>query len=213
LPPPPPPPPSMRAPCGRGPPTPAVTQTIKDVVQSLVDDGMVDLEKIGSANYYWSFQTKALCGVRGAGRTGVPDSRLRAPIAAAVLSCRAHSCPAPHRSGTSCRQPRLRWLPCRRPWRGWSLRWLPPASGGQSRCGWRARPSPHAHTDTPTVDGTDLTRKRGRGRCSGCLLLRVPPPLPPTTHTTTPCSPPDLPRPPPSTIAPLLRRGLPSCVG
>lgn len=38
-----------------------VTQTIKDVLQSLVDDSMVDLEKIGSANYYWSFPSKALC--------------------------------------------------------------------------------------------------------------------------------------------------------
>jgi hypothetical protein len=33
-------------------------------VQSLVDDGMVELEKIGSANYYWSFQSKGLASVR-----------------------------------------------------------------------------------------------------------------------------------------------------
>lgn len=45
----------------------AVTQTIKDVVQSLVDDGMVELEKIGSANYYWSFPSKAICLVRCGG--------------------------------------------------------------------------------------------------------------------------------------------------
>lgn len=38
-----------------------VTQTIKDVVQSLVDDGLVELEKIGSANYFWSFPSKTLC--------------------------------------------------------------------------------------------------------------------------------------------------------
>jgi hypothetical protein len=43
---------------------PAVTQTIKDVVQSLVDDGLVELEKIGSANYYWSFPSKTMCLVR-----------------------------------------------------------------------------------------------------------------------------------------------------
>lgn len=35
-------------------------QTIKDVNQSLVDDNMVSMDKIGSANFYWSFPAK-LC--------------------------------------------------------------------------------------------------------------------------------------------------------
>ena len=34
---------------------PAVTQTIKDVLQSLVDDNMVTLEKIGAKNFYYAF--------------------------------------------------------------------------------------------------------------------------------------------------------------
>ena len=35
-----------------------VQQTIKDVNQSLVDDGMVQADKIGSANFFWSFPSK-----------------------------------------------------------------------------------------------------------------------------------------------------------
>lgn len=36
-----------------------VQQTIKDVNQSLVDDGLVLSDKIGSANFYWSFPSQA----------------------------------------------------------------------------------------------------------------------------------------------------------
>ncbi|GJJ76745.1 hypothetical protein EMPS_09104 [Entomortierella parvispora] len=32
-----------------------VAQSVKDVLQSLVDDGLVTVEKIGTSNYYWSF--------------------------------------------------------------------------------------------------------------------------------------------------------------
>lgn len=32
-----------------------ITQAVKDVVQSLVDDGLVDTEKIGTSIYYWAF--------------------------------------------------------------------------------------------------------------------------------------------------------------
>ena len=33
-----------------------VSQSIKEVLQELVDDNLVHLEKIGIANYYWSFR-------------------------------------------------------------------------------------------------------------------------------------------------------------
>ncbi|KAJ2341179.1 Meiotic nuclear division protein 1, partial [Coemansia sp. RSA 2673] len=36
-----------------------VPQSIKDVVQSLVDDGMCHCEKIGTSNYYWAFPSEA----------------------------------------------------------------------------------------------------------------------------------------------------------
>ena len=36
-----------------------VTQSIKEVLQELVDDNLVHLEKIGIANYYWSFPSEA----------------------------------------------------------------------------------------------------------------------------------------------------------
>uniref|UniRef100_K3X901 Meiotic nuclear division protein 1 homolog n=1 Tax=Globisporangium ultimum (strain ATCC 200006 / CBS 805.95 / DAOM BR144) TaxID=431595 RepID=K3X901_GLOUD len=35
-----------------------VLQTIKDVNQALVDDALVDSDKIGSGNYFWSFPSK-----------------------------------------------------------------------------------------------------------------------------------------------------------
>ncbi|KAF0694639.1 Aste57867_14478 [Aphanomyces stellatus] len=35
-----------------------VLQTIKDVNQALVDDSLVDTDKIGSGNYFWSFPSK-----------------------------------------------------------------------------------------------------------------------------------------------------------
>ena len=37
-----------------------VVQAVKDVLTELVDDGLVSLEKIGSANYYWSFPSEAM---------------------------------------------------------------------------------------------------------------------------------------------------------
>ncbi|KAJ1898673.1 Meiotic nuclear division protein 1 [Kickxella alabastrina] len=36
-----------------------VSQTVKDVVQALVDDNLCHCEKIGSANYYWSFPSES----------------------------------------------------------------------------------------------------------------------------------------------------------
>lgn len=34
-------------------------QTVKEIVQSLVDDRLVSCEKIGTSNYYWSFPSSA----------------------------------------------------------------------------------------------------------------------------------------------------------
>ncbi|XP_044536769.1 meiotic nuclear division protein 1 homolog [Gracilinanus agilis] len=34
--------------------------SVKEVLQSLVDDGMVDSERIGTSNYFWAFPSKAL---------------------------------------------------------------------------------------------------------------------------------------------------------
>lgn len=36
-----------------------ITQSVKDVVQSLVDDCMVDTDKIGTCVYFWAFPSKA----------------------------------------------------------------------------------------------------------------------------------------------------------
>ncbi|EEB08591.1 meiosis specific coiled-coil protein Mcp7 [Schizosaccharomyces japonicus yFS275] len=36
-----------------------VMQTVKEVLQSLVDDGVVHCEKIGTSNYYWSFPSQS----------------------------------------------------------------------------------------------------------------------------------------------------------
>lgn len=36
-----------------------VQGSVKDVIQSLVDDGMVDTDKIGTSVYFWAFPSKA----------------------------------------------------------------------------------------------------------------------------------------------------------
>ncbi|XP_034044940.1 meiotic nuclear division protein 1 homolog isoform X2 [Thalassophryne amazonica] len=36
------------------------SMTVKEVLQSLVDDNMVDCERVGTSNYYWAFPSKAL---------------------------------------------------------------------------------------------------------------------------------------------------------
>ena len=36
-----------------------VQGSVKDVVQSLVDDGMIDTDKIGTSIYFWAFPSKA----------------------------------------------------------------------------------------------------------------------------------------------------------
>lgn len=41
-----------------------VVQTVKDVLQTLVDDDLVELEKIGATNFYWAFPSKAYRAVR-----------------------------------------------------------------------------------------------------------------------------------------------------
>lgn len=41
-----------------------VAQTVKDVLQSLVDDHLVMAEKIGTSNYFWSFPSTAMQTVR-----------------------------------------------------------------------------------------------------------------------------------------------------
>ena len=33
--------------------------SVKDILQSLVDDGMVDTDKIGTSVYFWAFPSKA----------------------------------------------------------------------------------------------------------------------------------------------------------
>lgn len=35
-----------------------VSQSIKEVLQSLVDDGLVQADKIGSSNFFWSFPSQ-----------------------------------------------------------------------------------------------------------------------------------------------------------
>ncbi|XP_065218111.1 meiotic nuclear division protein 1 homolog [Planococcus citri] len=37
-----------------------IVQSVKDIVQGLVDDGLVDSDKIGTSVYYWSYPSKAL---------------------------------------------------------------------------------------------------------------------------------------------------------
>ncbi|XP_053316426.1 meiotic nuclear division protein 1 homolog [Spea bombifrons] len=38
------------------------SMSVKEILQSLVDDAMVDSDRIGTSNYYWAFPSKALHG-------------------------------------------------------------------------------------------------------------------------------------------------------
>ena len=33
--------------------------TVKEILQGLVDDGLVDTDRIGTSNYFWAFPSKA----------------------------------------------------------------------------------------------------------------------------------------------------------
>ena len=33
-------------------------QTVKEILDGLVDDGLVDAEKVGTSNYFWAFPSK-----------------------------------------------------------------------------------------------------------------------------------------------------------
>ena len=39
--------------------------SVKEVLQSLVDDGLVDTDRVGTSNYFWSFPSKAVHKVSG----------------------------------------------------------------------------------------------------------------------------------------------------
>lgn len=41
-----------------GPKKGVISQSVKDIITSLVDDGLVNMEKIGSSNYFWSFPSQ-----------------------------------------------------------------------------------------------------------------------------------------------------------
>jgi hypothetical protein len=106
-----------------------VAQTVEEVVKSLVDDRLVECEKIGSGNFYWSFPSKAYVNVRGRRwRRGVgaptkttPHPQLtpgthrvaspasRSPLT--LLRCR------PRAGWTRTRRRRRRTVPQRRTWR------------------------------------------------------------------------------------------------
>lgn len=49
-----------------------ISQSVKDVLQSLVDDNLVDTDKIGTSVYFWSFPSKAM-GSRQAKLAGLKE--------------------------------------------------------------------------------------------------------------------------------------------
>lgn len=63
-----------------------VLQTIKDVVQSLVDDRLIEVDKIGSGNFFWAFPSKAFMGLKT--RVEALEAQVKADTAS-VASLRA----------------------------------------------------------------------------------------------------------------------------
>lgn len=59
-----------------------VFQAVKDVVQQLVDDDLVHVDKVGSSNWYWAFPGEASVKAKGAlARAEEARSNARAEIA------------------------------------------------------------------------------------------------------------------------------------
>ena len=52
--------------CGESGGSGVVSQAVKDVVQSLVDDDLVHVDKIGTSNWYWAFPGEATNNARSA---------------------------------------------------------------------------------------------------------------------------------------------------
>lgn len=42
----------------------SASMSVKDILQSLVDDALVDSDRIGTSNYFWAFPSKAINNVR-----------------------------------------------------------------------------------------------------------------------------------------------------
>ena len=41
----------------------SASMSVKDILQSLVDDALVDSDRIGTSNYFWAFPSKAINNV------------------------------------------------------------------------------------------------------------------------------------------------------
>ncbi|KAI9307083.1 meiotic nuclear division protein 1, partial [Cunninghamella echinulata] len=54
-----------------GPKKGITSQSVKDVVQSLVDDNLIVTDKIGVSNYYWSFPSEAIRSVSSINRQSI----------------------------------------------------------------------------------------------------------------------------------------------
>lgn len=85
-----------------------VSQVIKDVNQSLVDDGLVNTDKIGSSNFYWSFP--AAEGIKAQKNLEMIRQQVGRPPLAAQSQTR-RSPPARNRSHRSIRPPRIVMMP------------------------------------------------------------------------------------------------------
>ena len=82
-----------------------VSQVIKDVNQSLVDDGLVNTDKIGSSNFYWSFP--AAEGIKAQKNLEMIRQQVGRPPLAAQSQTR-RSPPARNRSHRSIHPPDAR---------------------------------------------------------------------------------------------------------
>ena len=64
-----------------------ISQSVKDVLQSLVDDNLVDTDKIGTSVYFWAFPSKAL-GIRKSRLSSLKDKLDAARAKKNELECK-----------------------------------------------------------------------------------------------------------------------------
>lgn len=86
--------------------------SVKDVLQSLVDDNMVDSERVGTSNYYWAFPSKALharkCKLQDLEKLHGEAKQRKASVQQAVERAKVG------RQGTTERESLLKQLQCLR---------------------------------------------------------------------------------------------------
>lgn len=60
--------------------------SVKDVLQSLVDDALIDSDRIGTSNYFWAFPSKAANNVSWIEKGSLSSMKLACVVSIFVVA-------------------------------------------------------------------------------------------------------------------------------